>query len=215
MSSLLKVRLPRKLRAVHLVGKAEQRGAHSPAWTDDPTSPEELLESVGQPVTVVDRAGVDLAALKEEIRREVGMEYETRWRLLNRLLEEAGALGQRLHQQAEATIVRLAVEIAHKIIHIESRIDPEVIKASVAAVLQMVSDGEQVVLQIHPDDLKLLHEDETVLHAIDNKALQLQMKANPAIERGGCVLETSTGMIDARLQSQWMEIERLMRASIE
>lgn len=55
-------------------------------------------------------------------------------------------------------------------------------------------DREQVTVRLHPDDFALLQ--------ADDAALAGGCRADPTIELGGCIVDSSTGSLDARLETQ-------------
>ena len=67
-------------------------------------------------------------------------------------------------------------------------------------------DPNQVNVRLHPDDVSLLQD--SVASGID---VQVRISADPDIRLGGCVVESATGSLDARLETQ---LERL-QASLQ
>jgi flagellar biosynthesis/type III secretory pathway protein FliH len=68
-----------------------------------------------------------------------------------------------------------------------------------------------VRLRCHPDDLELLERGRPRLLERCRSAGALQLEADERIARGGCVVESELGSVDARLAVQLDAIERALR----
>ncbi len=110
-------------------------------------------------------------------------------------------------KQAEVNAVKIAMAIAKKIVLGEVSTNEDMVIKIVNQVMDKIMGEEQVKIKIHPDDLQVIKMCET-----DNAELILNRKSilfqeDPKITRGGCVVETDSGNIDARLESQLLIIE--------
>lgn len=157
-----------------------------------------------------DRANLDRGVLSQQIRQEIEAEYSERWRLAARVLHEAEVLRDRVLEEADITTLRLAFEIAKKIIHREATLNSDVLIYNVREALRHLRETGSLTLLVHPDDVKLLKCDDSICQELEKRVRRLEIKASSDIERGGCLLESDAGLIDARLQSQLDEIERIV-----
>ncbi len=102
----------------------------------------------------------------------------------------------------ESAAIRLSVTIAEKLIRHELSIKPEISSETLFKTLELAAGQPQIKLRMHPDDLKLLgnHPEEVIrsMAACGDAAFV----ADETISRGGCVIETDHGIIDARLETQ-------------
>jgi flagellar assembly protein FliH len=111
-------------------------------------------------------------------------------------------------QQAEIPVVRLAFEIAKKVIHSEIRQNPDMIHYVVREAVRRISHASHAEISLHPADLERLEADPELLRELRERVDQLTFRADEAIRRGGCVVETNVGLVDATLESQLNEIEK-------
>jgi flagellar assembly protein FliH len=83
----------------------------------------------------------------------------------------------------------------------ELQLAPEHIREVVERELARVRLARRIELHVHPADLALLDSTETM---VDRGALlgSLTLHADPALERGGCLLQTDLGEVDARLETR-------------
>ena len=88
-------------------------------------------------------------------------------------------------------------------------------KAAVGAVtevLRRVKEGRDLVVRVSPIDLPILQKEETRLAAaVPGRALKLV--ADARIELGGCIVESSLGTLDGRLDVQLRELYATLRAA--
>lgn len=110
---------------------------------------------------------------------------------------------------AREDIVRLALTIGERIVRRVIELDPAVVKDQVADVLALVNRPSGVTLSINPDDRKLV---ESVLPTLCEKlgrSDHVDLRDDPEVERGGCILTVGKGRIDATVSTQ---IDRITAA---
>jgi|GEM_PF-1382312 len=111
-------------------------------------------------------------------------------------------------RHAEKHVVTLAIAVAKRILGREVETDKEIVVFSVREALKQVADKATITIKVNPEDLEniLLHRKE--LQKMDRNFPELEFEADEKISRGGCIVQTRTGVIDGRLTSQLEEIER-------
>ena len=114
-------------------------------------------------------------------------------------------------QEAHAQdLARLAIIIAQKLLAIELGHGREAAVPLAEAALKHVTDKTQVRLRVHPLDREaILAAKQQLLLSVDGLS-QLDIVADPAIGLGGCMVDTRTGMVDARLGTQLAEVAAAM-----
>jgi len=124
-------------------------------------------------------------------------------RLADRVEELAG-LRAGLRRDAEQDVVRLAIAIARRILHRELATDPAALLGVVKAALDRLDAREVLRLRVHPDDVTMIRE----ALAAGGFPEQVEIAGDAGLERGGLIVETSRGDLDASVESQLAEIER-------
>jgi flagellar assembly protein FliH len=138
------------------------------------------------------------AAVEAEITRVINP-----WRdELMRSVEEVTSLRSALVQQTETELVRLALEIAQKVIHLEVTSNPQVAVKLTSAALSRVPHRTPAMIHLNPEDLAYVEANQHQLPS----AHALTFIADEAIERGGCVVQTDMGEVDASIEQQFSEI---------
>ncbi len=118
---------------------------------------------------------------------------------------------KKLRSRAEHDMVTLAFHIARRLIGHAIEVQPEVVRDIVGEVLVTARGRQQILVLVHPEDRRELdanrHE-----YARELDGVPVHFEADPSLERGGCVIETESGRIDARLETQ---LEVLREALME
>ncbi|NYT26292.1 flagellar assembly protein FliH [Alcaligenaceae bacterium] len=132
-------------------------------------------------------------------------------------LEMARQEAERLHQITQAcaqsigdieaatgdALVSLALSVAEQVLRSALNTEPERILDLIRDVVHVDGSHQGLLrLRLNPADVDMveryLQQDATVA--------QWRLQADPAIERGGCVVETALGNIDATLQTRWQRV---------
>lgn len=103
-------------------------------------------------------------------------------------------------------ILEISVDIAKRIIKKELESDPQVLLNMIVDVLKSVSKNEpKVTIKVNPQSAQFVKDtipNLTYEFGIDSK---INIVADPAIEDGGCILQTNNGIVDVSIDTQ-MEI---------
>ncbi len=101
-----------------------------------------------------------------------------------------------------AAVAQTAVRLARQVLRSELAAEPAgVARVAAEAVDALLLGARRITVRLHPQDLPLVAEGAAeVLHSRGARLL-----ADPALERGGCVVESDLGAIDARIASRWTQ----------
>jgi len=143
------------------------------------------------------RAGDELARQK----LESGVQ-ETIRQLAGIIAEVAQTRAETI-RRAEADTVRLAIEIARRVLHRELSVDGSALEALTRAALEKLQGQEVYRVRIHPDQEKLMRSclDQT------GRGQSVEVISDAAQPKGGAVFEINRGSLDASVGTQLAEIE--------
>jgi len=102
----------------------------------------------------------------------------------------------------ESAAIRLSVAIAEKVIRRELKAQPRPTIAVVREALELAAGSERIRLLLHPDDLASLGTQTEAIVKQLAKCSEAVCAGDESISRGGCVIETEHGVVDARLETQ-------------
>jgi flagellar assembly protein FliH len=114
-------------------------------------------------------------------------------------------------RENESALMNLALELAQKIVA-GMPVDPAMLEAVVQEALQQASDTAGVVIKLHPDDLALLRKHNSPLLNGLPETGSLRFTVSPEVTRGGCVVQTRFGQIDARRETKVEQLRLTLTA---
>lgn len=177
-----------------------------------------LMHARGEAVAIIAKAEKEAKKTKKEIAekaREEGLktaeaEIEERLSRLDELLDRLASTQEHCRQEHEKEMVKLALTCARRLINGEISLDERVIDDCVREVFNESSVQGSITLLLNSDDIKLINEQRAQLLADFPQIHDLKIEVGEGIERGGCILESSMGRIDASLHSKFEELNRLL-----
>ena len=120
------------------------------------------------------------------------------------------ALPQVAHE-AETALIDVALEAAKKIVA-GMPVDAALVESVVREALRQAEDTAEIVIQLHPDDLALLHQHQAkILDGLPETG-PLRFAQSAEIGRGGCLIQTRFGMIDARRETKIEQLRQSLAA---
>ena len=144
------------------------------------------------------------SALNEQLLRQRNEMIELQRGILASL---QSALPKVAHE-AESALIELALESAKKIVA-GMPVDVAMVESTVREALRQAEDTAEIVIQLHPDDLALLRQHQSeILNGLPD-AGPLRFLPSSEMTRGGCVIQTRFGLIDARRETK---IEQLRQS---
>jgi len=152
-----------------------------------------------------------LAKAREEVRAELMPVLEKFAREVQALLSQRAEI----LRSAEREIFELALLMGKKILHSELHLRPDAVASVVRHALERAVGWGRVKVQVNPEDCALLEEVRGSLDEAAEGVSLAEIVPNPAISRGGCILESNFGEVDARLEMQVAEVDQALRAALE
>ncbi len=152
---------------------------------------------------------------REQIEQEVRDEYAHRMDQAKAVLEQAHDLKKQIIQESEPFLLELSTAIARKIVDQQLTLTPEWSKELVKKALERHRMKGKVAVCVSPAQFALVQDArEELLLAVDAQT-ELQILPDVTVQDQGCVVRTSYGNIDARIDTQLKEIkEALMQIAL-
>ena len=129
-------------------------------------------------------------------------------------LLELEKVKREIHLNAEKETVELALAIAGKILCQEITTNRDVILNIVKEALKKVEDNEKIKIKISPSDLQLIRERDSRTSDFLEQMESVTIEGDETILNGGCVIETNSGQIDARIEKQLQAIEEAFKSEL-
>jgi len=125
------------------------------------------------------------------------------------LLEMARVERHKLMEEAEPELVRLALGIAERVLHQQVALDRGVVVEMAKTAIGRLIERDSVTVRVNPADLERMREHRDELIAIGD-IKNLRVVEDQRVDRGGVVVDTDAGTIDARIGTQLDEARKIL-----
>lgn len=167
---------------------------------------------------ILEAAGEEAVAIREKARREGFEKGEAEGRdklarateRMNKVAVEIASVKPRLFAEAEEEVTALVCEIAQRIMGPLVSQKPDCVVNVVSRALSALSERENVTIRVNPGDLALVLEVKPDILAGVDGARNVTFQDDHGVEPGGCMIETPSTELDARIKTQLDEIVRLV-----
>lgn len=125
------------------------------------------------------------------------------------LVEMARIERHKIIQSAEPEIVRLSVAIAERILNQHVALDGETVLEMTRSAITRLVNRETVTVRVNPADIETMRRHRDTLMAM-NDIDNMRVIEDQRVDRGGVLIETDAGTIDAKVSTQLREVRRLL-----
>jgi type III secretion protein L len=148
---------------------------------------------------IVEEAERKRDSIREAAEQEGRAQGLAEW---NQILAQASQRADALAKGWEENMLRLSVRVAEKIIGEQLKLHPDTILDIVREVLKGARPGRRLAIQVNDIDAQQLRTRLDRLKEYTAISSEIEIVASASIPRGGCVIESELGIIDARLETQ-------------
>jgi flagellar assembly protein FliH len=145
-------------------------------------------------------------------KREAGEKAEKRFgetvQAFSAALEDISQLRGSILKNSTDDMLRLVMAIAEQVIPCAVALNPEIIHHTIVKALQAAVDSDVYHIKVNPEDMVVVMEKKPLLLASISGLKNITVEASPEISRGGCLVESDLGEVDATIESQLEEIRR-------
>jgi flagellar assembly protein FliH len=119
------------------------------------------------------------------------------------------------YSNSENEMVELVINVAEMALGDQIEKNPGLIRHVIKSAVLKLQSREQMTIRVNPKDIA---EAEKVRQDISKEVEDIEkvsFKGDPLVSRGGCVLETNMGSIDARVETQLEAMRESLLAAVE
>ncbi len=109
--------------------------------------------------------------------------------------------------ETETQVVELVLLVAKKVVKVISENQKSVVVQNIAQALRKLKTKSEVIVRVNLADLQLSTDHIKDFVTMTENAKRITVVEDSTVDRGGCVIETDFGEIDARIASQLHELE--------
>ena len=132
----------------------------------------------------------------------------------NAMVAAAEQEARQILQDAEPKIIELVMAISRKVIIDEVETRPTVVLELVRGALARVRDQNQIIIHVSPDDYEFIMQSRRILQAVVGAEQTLTVTADAVLGKGGCLIETSFGTVEAGIDTQLDSIHRVLQGML-
>lgn len=126
---------------------------------------------------------------------------------VGQLFEACDSQLEALQARLAESVTETAVRLARQVVRSELQTHPEVVAAVAReSVEALLASARRIELKAHPDDTALVAEGAAEL--LERRGVRLV--ADASIERGGCLLTSDIGQVDATMAERWKAVAGLV-----
>jgi len=143
-----------------------------------------------------------------EGRAEAEGELEGLKATIEMAVREVWAHRERLVAEVEEDVTRLALAVAAKVVGETAVQDPQVLERLVEAALRRVAVRDRITLRVNPEDVVVVRTQREHWLSLVEGVEHFEVVEDRRVPRGGALVTTLDGSVDARWTTQLKEIER-------
>lgn len=170
---------------------------------------EELEREISQKVEQIEREASERGQKEglekgfQEGREEVSRLVERLHKVITQAIDKRG----QIIEEAETQVINLVLLMTRKVIKVISENQKNVVINNVVQALRKLKSRGDVVIRVNLADLELTTEHTNDFLSMVENVKSISILEDSSVDRGGCIIETDFGQIDARISSQIHEIE--------
>ena len=172
-----------------------------------------LVEAEHEAARIIEEAHqvkADFEGTRERARREGFADgHDKGLAQVTEKLVRLESLKEVFYDQAEPEMVQLLMELAEKVIGDVIEQHPDVVRKVVHQALERVI-GDRITVRVNPEDYITITSDDGDFRRIIDRTRRLVFKEDDTILKGGCVVETEVGVIDAQIETQLAAIKKAL-----
>lgn len=104
--------------------------------------------------------------------------------------------------ESEKDVLELALKVAAKIIGRDLERDPALVMEIVANCTEAARSSKAMIIKVHPEDGKLMREKKPRFMELVGRQVDISIRDDAEVDRGGCVIQTEYGTIDGLIRTQ-------------
>jgi len=203
-----------------VVVESRADGGPSPAVTASTAGRRQAMlreQAEHEAQTLLDNAASEAAHLRAQAHQDgYAQGLEEARRHMQDQLARLGEIVQRAHadtaqilRNVERDVIDLVLLIAERVVYRELSLNPSLVVEAVRQAMEVAETGIVVRVRVNPEDLAFVEAAWQDV-AAEHRFQAVELAADRLVQRGGCVVETRTGAIDAQVDSKIAEVERVL-----
>ncbi len=129
-------------------------------------------------------------------------ELQMSMRVFGKALDDLATTRKSVVERAENDLVQLLILIVNKVLRREIAKDNELILRVLNETLLMIAETETLSLEVSPQDFEIVEANKKTIASFCPGVREIRVIASEVVEKGGLIIQSSLGNIDARIATQ-------------
>lgn len=151
---------------------------------------------------------------KTEAAKILRPEYEARVQNiikdLSSIIREFSKEVEKYNEEFDGAVVKLALAIAKRIVARDIEIDEGAVLVRSREAIRKVVGVDKVKILVNSSDEEYIREHRNELMSYADSVKEIAIEGDNKVERGGCIIESDLGNIDARISTQFEIVEEAL-----
>lgn len=157
-----------------------------------------------------------LAQGQEETATQLHEEFQEQFSQVNENFSQqlAEVVAQQLADRnnqfvaLEPLVLTLALQVARKVIDTSIDSNQEIVERSIKKAIAHIAGRSDIIVRVSFDDQEFTQSRIDAICDTEDSIISVRVEGSANIAKGGCLIETETGIIDATIDNQIQEIEQ-------
>lgn len=126
------------------------------------------------------------------------------------IIQEMSGFRKKMYAKVEREMIEMVISLVKKVIHFELSTRDDSIQEMIRLAVQSVLDKESMTIKINPADKEHAENFRPELQHLFGEIKNISFEASTGIDRGGCIIETNFGTVDARMDKLGEQIDKIL-----
>jgi len=141
---------------------------------------------------------------------ESSLEFEPFFKTFDQCVRDLTVFRKKMFGKVEREMMEMVIGLTKKIVHHEISIREDSIKDMLRLAVDSVLERENMVIKVNPSEKGYAESFRPELEVLFDDIKNITFESSPAIERGGCMIETNFGSVDAQIKHLDAEIDKIL-----
>jgi flagellar assembly protein FliH len=149
-----------------------------------------------------------------EAKNKLEQEYQQKIQELQEQIKNILNLKESLVKEMEKDIVELAIKVAEKVINKKIGEEPELVSNYLIELLPKIEQAKNITIWINPNEIEYVRLSKEKFKNLVEDVENINIAPDSRIEKGGCIIETNFGKIDARISTKLEVLKEIIFKNI-
>lgn len=147
---------------------------------------------------------------KEEATKTYEKKIDELQSRITTILDNIELFKKKLYSNTELELLQLSLAIAEKVVNYELSVNKEAILNIIKKALEYIGNRDKIILRVAENDFETVSERKDFWIPVGERLKDVVIEPDPRIQRGGCIIESSSGLIDSRINVKFEEISSIL-----